>query len=131
MIIPVFGTGTIPATKEFLQKLGEVTERTGVIPDIATSGKIIGGGLPVGAGGCSKEVIENVLEAEMSLTVAGTFGGNPMTLAAGTAMLRHLHANPQIYENLTRKGDWLRKRFNEWAKTKGYPAFMTGDASMF
>jgi glutamate-1-semialdehyde 2,1-aminomutase len=75
--------------------------------------------------------MESVLEAEISMTVAGTFSGNPMTLAAGTAMLKHLHANPQIYENLARKGDRLRNGFNDWAKSKGYPAFMTGVASMF
>jgi glutamate-1-semialdehyde 2,1-aminomutase len=155
MMEPVFGTGTIPASKEFLEKLREVTQRTGVmlmfdevitgfrlalggaqefygvIPDIATYGKIIGGGLPAGAVGCSKEVMENVLEAEMSLAVAGTFSGNPMTLAAGTAMLKHLRGNPQIYDDLTKKGDRLRSGFNEYTQSKGYPAFMTGIGSMF
>lgn len=155
MVEPVLGTGTIPATKEFLQNLREVTEKNGVmlmfdevitgfrlalggaqefygvIPDIATYGKIIGGGLPAGAVGCSKEVMEKVLKAEMSLAVAGTFSGNPMTLAAGTAMLKHLHANPQIYKEMTRKGDRLRNGFNDWAKEKGYPAFLTGVTSMF
>ena len=155
MIEPVFGTGTIPTSKEFLEKLREVTDRNGVmlmfdevitgfrlalggaqefygvIPDLATYGKIIGGGLPAGAVGCSKEVMESVLEAEMSLAVAGTFSGNPMTLAAGTAMLKHLRGNPQIYNDLTRKGDRLRNGFNEWTQSKGYPAFMTGVASMF
>ena len=155
MIEPVFGTGTIPATKEYLEKLKEVTQQAGVmlmfdevitgfrlalggaqeyygvIPDIATYGKIIGGGLPAGAVGCSKDVMEAVLKAEMSLAVAGTFSGNPMTLAAGTAMLKHLRANPQIYDNMTRKGNRLRDGFNEWAQSKGYPAFMTGVTSMF
>jgi glutamate-1-semialdehyde 2,1-aminomutase len=155
MIEPVFGTGTIPASKEFLEKLREVTQRTGVmlmfdevitgfrlalggaqefygvIPDLATYGKIIGGGLPAGAVVCSKEVMEAVLKVEMSLAVAGTFSGNPMTLAGGTAMLKHLRANPQIYDNLARKGDRLRNGFNDYAQSKGYPAFMTGVGSMF
>ena len=155
MIEPVLGTGTIPATKEYLEKLREVTDRTGVmlmfdevitgfrlnlggaqefygvIPDLATYGKIIGGGLPAGAVVCSKEVMENVLKAEMSLAVAGTFSGNPLTLAAGTAMLKHLRGNPQIYDELTRKGDRLRNGFNEYAQSKGLPAFMTGVGSMF
>ncbi len=155
MIEPVFGGGNIPATKAFLEKLREVTQRTGVLlmfdevitgfrlalggaqeyygvlPDLATYGKIIGGGLPAGAVGCSKEMMEAVLQADMSVTVAGTFSGNPMTLAAGKAVIGHLKANPQIYAGLSANGEVLRGGFNDWARSKGLPASMTGAGSMF
>jgi glutamate-1-semialdehyde 2,1-aminomutase len=155
MIEPVFGGGTIPASREFLRKLREVTERTGVLllfdevitgfrlalggaqeyygvqPDLATYGKIIGGGLPVGAVGCSTEMMETVLQGDMSIAVAGTFSGNPFTLAAGTAVLTYLRENRSIYEELAAKGERLRGGFNDWARSQGLPAFMTGSGSMF
>jgi len=155
MIEPVFGTGTIPTSKEFLQKLREVTQRVGVPlmfdevitgfrlalggaqefygvkPDLATYGKLIGGGLPIGAVGCSIEVMDTVLKGDISLAIAGTFSGNPLTLAAGNAVLSHLRKNPQIYKEMEKKGDRLRNGFNEYAKEKSWPAFMTGVGSMF
>lgn len=155
MIEPVFGTGTIPMTKEFLQKLREVTKRVGVPllfdevitgfrlalggaqefygvePDIATYGKIIGGGLPIGAVGCSTEYMQKVLSADLSMSVAGTFSGNPLTLAAGHALLGYLMENGHIYDELIEKGDRLRNGFNDFAKSKGMPATMTGVASLF
>jgi glutamate-1-semialdehyde 2,1-aminomutase len=67
----------------------------------------------------------------MSITVAGTFSGNPMTLAAGKAVIEHLRDNPQIYPDLAAKGERLRGGFNDWAQAKGLPAFMTGVSSMF
>jgi glutamate-1-semialdehyde 2,1-aminomutase len=155
MIEPVFGGGNIPATQGFLKKLREVTERAGVLlmfdevitgfrlalggaqeyygvlPDLATYGKIIGGGLPAGAVGCSKEMMEAVIQADMSIAVAGTFSGNPMTLAAGKAVVKHLKQNPQIYSGLEANGEILRGGFNGWAQSKGIPASMTGAGSMF
>jgi len=155
VIEPVFGGGTIPTNKDFLQKLREVTQRTGVLlqfdevitgfrlalggaqefygvtPDLATYGKIIGGGLPIGAVGCSKEMLEAVIEGDRSIMVAGTFSGNPLTLAAGSVVLKHLQENPQIYQELTAKGERLRGGFNDWAQSQGLPAFMTGVESMF
>ncbi|MGD8462255.1 MAG: aspartate aminotransferase family protein [Anaerolineae bacterium] len=155
MIEPVFGGGTIPTDKEFLQRLREVTARNGVLllfdevitgfrlalggaqeyygvlPDLATYGKIIGGGLPVGAVGCSTEMMETVLKGDMSIAVAGTFSGNPFTLAAGTAILSYLRENRSIYDELAAKGDRLRDGFNDWARGEGLPALMTGTSSMF
>jgi glutamate-1-semialdehyde 2,1-aminomutase len=156
MVEPVVASGGMfPLKKEFLEKLREVTDRTGVmlmfdevitgfrmalggaqeyygvVPDLATYGKIIGGGLPIGAVGCSKEVMESVLKAELSLSIAGTFSGNPMTLAAGHSLLGYLMDSPHIYSEMARKGERLRGGFNDWAQEKGYPAAMTGVGSMF
>lgn len=155
MIEPVFGGGTIPVRKAFLEKLREVTERAGVLlmfdevitgfrlalggaqehygvlPDLATYGKIIGGGLPIGAVGCSTEMMETVLQGDMSIAVAGTFSGNPFTLAAGTAILTYLRENRSIYDDLATKGEQLRGGFNDWARNQNLPALMTGTGSMF
>jgi glutamate-1-semialdehyde 2,1-aminomutase len=63
--------------------------------------------------------------------VAGTFSGNAMTIAAANAMLDYLMDNPQIYDALEEKGNFLRDGFNEFAQAKGLPATMTGVGSMF
>jgi glutamate-1-semialdehyde 2,1-aminomutase len=71
----------------------------GVKPDLATFGKIIGGGLPIGAFGGRREIMELVAPAG-PVYQAGTFSGNPASLAAGYATLRHLHEHPEIYRRL-------------------------------
>jgi glutamate-1-semialdehyde 2,1-aminomutase len=154
MIEPVFGNWMVPTGAEYLKKLREVTQRLGiplmfdevitgfrmalgggqeyyeVLPDLATYGKIVGGGLPVGAVGCTNEMLTAVT-AEVSISVSGTFSGNPTTLAAGNAMLGYLMENQQVYDEMAAKGDRLRDGFNDWSRAKGYPATMTGLGSMF
>jgi glutamate-1-semialdehyde 2,1-aminomutase len=71
----------------------------GVKPDLATFGKIIGGGLPIGAFGGRRDIMELVAPAG-PVYQAGTFSGNPASLAAGYAALRHLHEHPEIYRRL-------------------------------
>jgi glutamate-1-semialdehyde 2,1-aminomutase len=81
---------------------GGAQERYGVMPDLTTMGKIIGGGLPVGAFGGRREVMETV--APLGSTYqAGTLSGNPLAMAAGVATLRVL-AGPGIYERLEAAG---------------------------
>ena len=71
----------------------------GVKPDLATFGKIIGGGLPIGAFGGRRDIMELVAPAG-PVYQAGTFSGNPASLAAGYAALRHLHEHPEVYRHL-------------------------------
>ncbi len=71
----------------------------GVKPDIATFGKIIGGGLPIGAFGGRRDIMELVAPAG-PVYQAGTFSGNPASLAAGSAALRYLHDHPEVYRRL-------------------------------
>jgi len=71
----------------------------GVKPDIATFGKIIGGGLPIGAFGGRRDIMELVAPSG-PVYQAGTFSGNPASLAAGIATLRHLHDHPDSYRRL-------------------------------
>jgi glutamate-1-semialdehyde 2,1-aminomutase len=77
---------------------GGAQERFGVLPDLTTLGKIIGGGLPVGAFGGRREIMETV--APLGSTYqAGTLSGNPLAMAAGIAALRAL-SEPGVYERL-------------------------------
>ena len=81
---------------------GGAQERFGVTPDLTTLGKIIGGGLPVGAFGGRRELMETV--APLGSTYqAGTLSGNPLAMAAGAATLRVL-AEPNVYERLEASG---------------------------
>lgn len=76
----------------------------GVRPDLTTFGKIIGGGMPVGAYGGRRDVM-SVVSPLGSVYQAGTLSGNPVAMAAGLAQLRLLRDHPQWYEALNQKGD--------------------------
>lgn len=78
---------------------GGAQERLGVIPDMTTLGKIIGGGLPVGAYGGKKEIMDFVSPAG-PVYQAGTLSGNPVAMAAGLAILHTLNEDASIYQNL-------------------------------
>jgi glutamate-1-semialdehyde 2,1-aminomutase len=86
---------------------GGVQEREGITPDLTTLGKIIGGGLPVGAFGGRAEIMER-LSPLGAIYQAGTLSGNPLAMAAGTATLRAL-GEPGVYARL----DALGARFIE------------------
>lgn len=78
---------------------GGAQELYGVIPDMTTLGKIIGGGLPVGAYGGKAEIMD-VVSPVGKVYQAGTLSGNPLAMAAGLAMLHEINDNPQIYKQL-------------------------------
>jgi glutamate-1-semialdehyde 2,1-aminomutase len=159
IIEPVQGAaGTIPADRSFLEQLRSLTrelgvflifdevitgfrlapggarEYYGVIPDVSTYGKIAGGGLPFGALGGSAEAMqwmEYDPGLRHSILVAGTFNGNPLVTAAGSAVLRRLKDERQIYSRLTAMGERFREAVNRFAAEGGYPAVATGVTSMF
>ena len=83
---------------------GGAQEVFGVTPDMTTLGKIIGGGMPVGAYGGKKEIMEFVSPAG-PVYQAGTLSGNPIAMAAGLAMLHHLNSTPEVYTTLNSIGD--------------------------
>jgi glutamate-1-semialdehyde 2,1-aminomutase len=158
IIEPVQGAaGTIPADREFLSELRSVTreigvflifdevitgfrlapgggqEYYGVIPDVSTFGKVAGGGLPFGAVGGTTEAMR-LMEYDSepgSILMAGTFNGNPMVTAAGTAVLRRLSSEPHLYTRLNAMGDLFRDEINRFAKEEDFPAIATGVGSMF
>lgn len=78
----------------------------GVKPDMTTMGKIIGGGMPVGAYGGKKEIMLQVSPAG-PVYQAGTLSGNPIAMSAGLAILKHLKENPQIFTQLNDQTTYL------------------------
>jgi glutamate-1-semialdehyde 2,1-aminomutase len=83
----------------FRVAFGGAQQRFGIHPDLTTLGKVIGGGLPVGAYGGRKDIMSRVAPAG-PIYQAGTLSGNPLAVAAGLAMLRHLKAHPEVYDQL-------------------------------
>jgi glutamate-1-semialdehyde 2,1-aminomutase len=83
----------------FRVAFGGAQQRYGIRPDLTTLGKVIGGGLPVGAYGGRRDIMSKVAPAG-PIYQAGTLSGNPLAVAAGLAMLRHLKAHPEVYTDL-------------------------------
>ena len=163
IIEPVIGEGGfIPATLEYLKMLrseterwgtllifdevisgfrvalGGAQERFGIIPDLTTLGKIMGGGLPVGALVGKREILEKTSPEkkgnkwERILIGGGTFSSHPLTMAAGFAMLHYLkdHSD-EVYPLLEAKGEKIRKGVQEAIHHEGLDAIVTGIGSLF
>ncbi len=88
--------------------LGGAQQVLGIDADLVTYGKVIGGGLPVGAFGGKAEIM-NCLAPDGPVYQAGTLSGNPIAMSAGFAMLNHLKNNTDVYESLNKKTIFLRK----------------------
>jgi glutamate-1-semialdehyde 2,1-aminomutase len=141
IIEPVAGNmGTVRSTDEFVRELREICseekivlifdevmtgfrlskggaqEILGITPDLSTFGKIIGGGLPVGAFGGKKEIMEFV-SPQGPVYQAGTLSGNPLAMSAGLAVLSHIKNNPDLYDILEAKSKFLEEGFTENLKS--------------
>ena len=81
---------------------GGAQEVLGIKPDLSTFGKIIGGGLPVGAFGGKKEIMEKIAPSG-PVYQAGTLSGNPLAMAAGYAALKHIQAKSRHLQRTRRK----------------------------
>ena len=90
----------------FRLAFGGAAEYFGIQPDMVTYGKIIGAGMPVGAYGGRKEIMEMVSPAG-PVYQAGTLSGNPIAMAAGLTQLKYLHAHQEVYKDLETKGQKL------------------------
>lgn len=101
----------------------------GVTPDLWTFGKIIGGGLPVGAYGGRRDVM-SVVAPLGPVYQAGTLSGNPVAMAAGLAALKTLRGAPHIYKELAAKGERLRRGLAEIFKKCDIPACVQGIESL-
>src|SRR5437870_2857681 len=126
IVEPVVGNmGCVPPAPGFLQALREITARHGALlifdevmtgfrlarggaqelygirPDLTTLGKVIGGGLPIGAYGGRADIMSKIAPLG-PVYQAGTLSGNPLAVSAGLAMLRHIKAHPEIYPQLER-----------------------------
>ncbi|AYA36718.1 glutamate-1-semialdehyde-2,1-aminomutase [Hymenobacter oligotrophus] len=97
---------------------GGAQELFGIQPDMTTLGKIIGGGMPVGAYGGRAEIMDQVAPAG-KVYQAGTLSGNPIATAAGMAQLRYLNEHPEVYEQLERTSARLAEGTYEIAAELG------------
>ena len=151
---PMLGSGgCLPATPEFLAMLreectragslliydevmtsrlgpGGLQEQTGVLPDLATLGKYIGGGLSFGAFGGRADVLDRFDPARPdALLHAGTFNNNPFTMSAGVAMLTEVYP-PERAASFNAAGDGLRAQLEQAARSRELPVQVTGQGSM-
>ena len=100
-------------------------------PDLTTFGKIMGGGLPVGAVGGSAEIMSllDPTRGPPAVASGGTFSANPLTMVAGLAAMEQM--TPDVYERLNTLGDRLRHESNAVFESAGERAQITGDGSVF
>jgi glutamate-1-semialdehyde 2,1-aminomutase len=113
----------------FRVAFGGASELYGIQPDIVTYGKIIGGGLPVGAYGASNEIMATV-SPEGPVYQAGTLSGNPVAMAAGIAQLE-LCLSPDFYRTMEAKTRGFVERVNAYAQVKNYDFELVSVASIF
>ena len=146
--------GLIPAAPEFVAAIRETTKRLGILlvvdeivcfrlshagahplwdlePDLVTLGKIIGGGLPIGAVTGRRDIMAmfDVRPGKAAVPHGGTFTANPVTMAAGLASLQQL--DQAAYDHLNGLGERLRQRVADAIAGTGVPAQVTGMGSLF
>ncbi|MHA6259353.1 glutamate-1-semialdehyde 2,1-aminomutase [Sporosarcina sp. CAU 1771] len=152
IVEPVAGNmGVVPPVPGFLEGLRELTEKNGTIlifdevmtgfrvgyncaqghysitPDLTCLGKVIGGGLPVGAYGGKKSIMENVAPSG-TVYQAGTLSGNPLAMTAGIETLKKL--TPASYDQFIKLGDQLEAGFREAATKYNIPHTVNRAGSM-
>lgn len=153
IVEPIAGNmGVVPATPEFLQGLRSLCDRHGIVlifdevmtgfrvglrgaqgyynitPDLTTLGKIIGGGLPVGAFGGKKEIMSQISPLG-PVYQAGTLSGNPLAMAAGLATLRLLIENDP-YPTLEERSAYMASEMSKALNDAGIPFYSTRVGSM-
>lgn len=108
---------------------GGAQEVLGIEPDLSTFGKIIGGGLPVGAFGGKRDIMEKIAPRG-PVYQAGTLSGNPLAMSAGYAALNYIKEHPEIYLQLEKNSLYLENGFKENLKTVGKNYAMNRVGSM-
>ncbi len=151
---PVAGNmGLVPPAEGFLQRVRELTRQHGALlvfdevmtgfrlafggaqelygirPDLTCLGKIVGGGMPIGAYGGRRDVMEHVAPLG-PVYQAGTLSGNPLSVAAGLTTLRLLRQNAEIYRRLEEAGARLEAGLQQSARRHGVPVRMQRVGSM-
>src|SRR6478735_8653889 len=99
---------------------GGAQERLNIKADLVTYGKVIGGGMPVGAFGGRKDIMQHIAPLG-NVYQAGTLSGNPIAMIAGYIMLKTLKENPSVYKELEEKGNYLHKGLEKVCHETGMP----------
>jgi glutamate-1-semialdehyde 2,1-aminomutase len=99
---------------------GGAQQKLGIRADLVTYGKVIGGGMPVGAFGGRREIMEHIAPLGQ-VYQAGTLSGNPLAMIAGYTTLKALKDNPDIYKELDGKTEYLEKDMRAVLERKGIP----------
>jgi len=113
----------------FRLALGGAQERLKIEADLVTYGKVIGGGLPVGAFGGKREIMQHISPMG-NVYQAGTLSGNPVTVTAGYTTLNILKNNPGIYQDLENIGNQLSEGIRQALNAKGIPHTLNHIGSM-
>ena len=115
----------------FRSEVGGMQSRYGVLPDLTSMGKMIGGGFPVGALAGSNDVMSVFTTGERGLLLphSGTFSANPITMTAGLVAMEHFDA--EAVTRLNNIGDYVRKSLTDVFKTAGVAGTVTGTGSLF
>jgi glutamate-1-semialdehyde 2,1-aminomutase len=154
IVEPVVGNmGCVPPREGYLKFLRKITQQRGALlifdevmtgfrvayggaqelydikPDLTTLGKIIGGGLPVGAYGGRRDIMDMIAPIG-PVYQAGTLSGNPLAMAAGLATVRHLREHPEIYKQLETQAAALADGVLAKAKQHGVPLSANRAGSM-
>jgi glutamate-1-semialdehyde 2,1-aminomutase len=145
--------GLVPMERDYLELLREITERHGILliddevlnfrqsyegaahrfgvrPDLMTFGKIIGGGLPIGAVGGPRHIMDvfGGSTAQPAVPQGGTFSANPLSMSAGLACMRAL--TREVFREIEELGEYTRIRLRELFERKRWPFTVTGQASL-
>lgn len=113
----------------FRLAFGGAAEYFGIRPDLVTYGKIIGAGMPVGAYGGRKEIMDLISPCG-PVYQAGTLSGNPVAMAAGFTQLKYLYEHQEIYKELAVKGEKLYGGLKTIVEEKGLPYQVNYDSSL-
>ncbi|MFL5740509.1 MAG: glutamate-1-semialdehyde 2,1-aminomutase [Flavisolibacter sp.] len=108
---------------------GGAQQKLGIDADLITYGKVIGAGMPVGAFGGKKEIMNQIAPLG-NVYQAGTLSGNPIAMVAGYTLLMHLKNNPSIYSELEDKGNYLEKGLRKKLQESGMPFVINRMGSM-
>ena len=145
--------GVVVPEKDFLMKIRQICDKYGALmimdevitgfrlqidgasgyfgikPDLVTYGKIIGGGMPVGAYGGRRDIMQMVSPAG-PVYQAGTLSGNPVAMRAGLSQIKYLKENPQVYEKVNSLSEMFRKGLEDIIKRYDVPCTVNGIGSL-
>ena len=122
----------------FRLSYGGAQERFGITPDIATYGKIMGGGFPAGAIAGSVDALEPLVtsgdalqDLQEKVLIIGTFSGNPVTASAGIATLEYLRDHPEVYAHIDGLASRIKQEVHAFCEKQGFAFRLIGVGSWF